>query len=385
MPKMALRCCYTQCDTDSRRAGPRTSRKMLRNSLLRAYGSSFLVATTLLTLAAAAPYLGAGDYRIGMLATYPPRLFCAIAAGLLFLRHLRHRQTAAAIAAATATALAFMAIGWGGQTLSGAGTARPSEPTSEPPRQSTAKLSREFTLVAFNIHNAVDDIDRFAEFLDREHVDFISLQEVGRYHRKKFATGLPAFSIYHADESMEFEHSKRGAFASVTGIRRGLLGKDEAVGVDTGITRYRTFATRFPVGDTELWIVNVHTTKAFWLRGGIAGVFTSANYKSRWHFQERDDLITWLERHPTDAIIAAGDFNAPHYSSNVTTLKLQSAHSEAGMGPHLSIPSRFPIWGLDHALGNKRIVFTEYRLIDTGYSDHRAQLVRFRLRPPRAS
>ena len=102
---------------------------MLRNSLLRAYESSFLVATTLLTLAAIAPYVGAGETRIGMLATYPPRLFCAIAAGLLLLRHLRNRQTVAAIAAATATALAFMAIGWGGQTFSGVSKARASAPT----------------------------------------------------------------------------------------------------------------------------------------------------------------------------------------------------------------------------------------------------------------
>ena len=132
---------------------------------------------------------------------------------------------------------------------------------------------------------------------------------------------------------------------------------------------------------TDLWIVNVHSTKAFWLHDGIVGLFKNADYKSAWHFQERDDLTRWLGQHASDAVIAAGDFNAPHYSSNVSLPDTYNAHLRAGSGPHVSIPSELPIWGLDHTLGNERIAFSDYRLIHTGYSDHRAQLVRFEILP----
>ncbi len=350
---------------------------MLKIYALRLYEGLFLAATIGLAVGALAPYLGAGHIRAGMLFTYPPRIFVSIAAAMLLLRQLRRGQRRLAAVSALAAVLAFSQIGWGGRTLS----ARVATAASGT-RASSAKLTREYTLLAFNIHNAVGRLDEFSQFLEKERVDFMSLQEVPEHSRKRFVDALTNYAIFHGDESLEFEHDDWGPFASITGIRRELLAENDAVAVDTAITQYRTFATEFRVHDTDLWIVNVHTTKAFWLHDDLSGIFSRAGYKSAWHFGERDDLANWIDAHPGDAVIAAGDFNAPHYSTNVALDGLHNAHLDIGRGPHLSIPARFPIWGLDHTLGTERIVFTEYRLIDTGLSDHRAQLVRFRIVAP---
>jgi endonuclease/exonuclease/phosphatase (EEP) superfamily protein YafD len=137
--------------------------------------------------------------------------------------------------------------------------------------------------------------------------------------RSKYVEGLPAFAIHHEDESANFEHDD------------------------------------------------------------FSEIIKRADYKSAWHFAERDDLTSSIRAHRSSAIVVGVDFNAPRYSTNVAIDGIHNAHLDAGSGAHLSIPARFPIWGLDHTIGNDRIIFTDYRLIDTGFSDHRAQLVRFRV------
>ena len=160
--------------------------------------------------------------------------------------------------------------------------------------------------------------------------------------------------------------------------------------IETAITGYRTFALRLPIQNSSdattesdvsgIWLVNVHTTKAFWAADGLSGLRDKADMKSAWHVKERDLLETWLARHRDEPVILGGDFNAPWNSHNLRINGLDNAHLASGAGPHLTFPRAYPIWGLDYVLGTAPIEFLSYRLLDTGYSDHCAQIGRFRIR-----
>jgi endonuclease/exonuclease/phosphatase (EEP) superfamily protein YafD len=98
------------------------------------------------------------------------------------------------------------------------------------------------------------------------------------------------------------------------------------------------------------------------------------------HQHEGELLAKWLPRHDDLPVIVAGDFNAPRQSSNLRLPGMTLAYSVAGSGPHLTFPTFFPVAGIDHTLGNRHVVFHSYTAFDAGFSDHKAQLVRFSIR-----
>jgi len=324
---------------------------------------------------AAAPLFHADRMREGMLLTYPPRYVClalAIAASSVLAACGRRKRAWIAMGCCGLLGVQF---GWGPASLG-------------------AAVDEEdgFTVLAFNVHDETQRVNDLAELCREEQVDFLLLQEVRPENRKTFLNGLAEFEFFHADESQSFEHSDHGPFSSLIGIHRSLLEspRADAVQIETAITGYRTFALRLPLQQSHdattetdvegLWLVNVHTTKSFWSADGLNGLFNKAEMKSVWHVSERDRLENWLASHRDEPVILDGDFNAPWNSHNLRINGLDNAHLASGAGPHLTFPRAYPIWGLDHVLGTAPIEFLSYRLKDTGFSDHCAQIGRFRIR-----
>jgi endonuclease/exonuclease/phosphatase (EEP) superfamily protein YafD len=232
-------------------------------------------------------------------------------------------------------------------------------------------------LLSFNVHNQPATAETTAAIARRERVDILTLQEVRLHNRKLFVEALPEFAFFWPDPAKLPTRRSTGVFASMIGLRRESFQRLDDVEVLTGITGYRTFAVRATTTDRPIWIVNVHATKPFWLEDGLAVFVTDAPAKARWHQTEALALSHWLHERRDSPTIVAGDFNAPPYANVIRVQGLQSAHRQVGSGLQLTFPASFPVWGIDHVLGNRLISFDDYRLLAGGPSDHLAQLARF--------
>jgi endonuclease/exonuclease/phosphatase (EEP) superfamily protein YafD len=318
-----------------------------------------------LAASAIAPCLHLDRWPAAILLTYPPRLPYAAAALALTIVCFRRRQRVAAIVGAVTTLVLIGTAGWGGATLQAA-------------RPAAAHTDGEIGLVAFNVHNQVAAAELLRKLVEREHADIVSLQEVRINNRKHFVEALPEFDFFWAERSPSFNPRSTGVFASMIAVRRERI-DPAAVEVASGITSYRTFAVRVAIDEQPLWIVGVHATKPFWLEEGLFALVTTAPGTARWHHEERDRLLKWIATHNDAPVVVAGDFNAPPYSHNMRLEGLHDAHRDAGRGPHLTFPAALPVWGIDHVLGNARVQFSDYRLLEAGPSDHRPQYARFRV------
>jgi len=317
-----------------------------------------------LAASAVAPWLHLDRWPAAMLLTYPPRLPYAAAALVLTILSRRRRQRGMAIVGSLTTLVLLATAGWGGATL-------------QPARPAVAHTDGELGLLAFNVHNQVAAAALLRELVDREHADIVSLQEVRVNNRKYFVAALPEFEFFWAERSPSFNPRSTGVFASMIAIRRERIDRTAAVEVASGITGYRTFAVRVRIDEQPLWIVGVHATKPFWTEEGLWVLATTAPGTARWHYEERDRLLKWIAVHADAPVVLAGDFNAPLYSHNMRLTGLHDAHLDVGHGPHLTFPAVFPVWGIDHVLGDARVQFSDYRILEAGPSDHRAQFASF--------
>ncbi|MEM7233566.1 MAG: endonuclease/exonuclease/phosphatase family protein [Planctomycetota bacterium] len=312
-----------------------------------------------LTLCAIARFAPLDDVRAAMFLTYPPRLILGalgVCLSLSFL--LRRKRLRAGFATVVAVAL-FSQLSWGGGV--------------QPPP------TDHLVVLAFNAHDATERVGELAELCETYQIDVLLLQEVKEDSRAAFIEGLPDYEFVWGDEKEKVEYSAYRPISSITGFRRSrLTSKPE---VKTGITGYRTFAAEAALGGEPIWFVNVHTTKSFWLQGGVSETFSKTADKAARHAKERDSLEAWIEANASDQpVLVGGDFNAPAGTYNLRFPKLTSAHRAAGSGAHLTFPRSFPVWGIDHVLGSENIEFFAYQAVDAGFSDHYAQLAWFRLR-----
>lgn len=314
-----------------------------------------------------APVLSLDTWRLGMFLTYPPRILLLPFALLCTLYFIWVKAGSRFFLSLTAILLLVFQAGF-----------NPFSRQTEHPKA--------FTLLSFNIHNARSDIDDLKKLCLEKNVDFLSLQEANPISRKLFISKLDDYQFFWADESKNFRYAKSGAFDSLIGIKKALLEQSSvAVGdveVETGITQYRTFSARIPLQDHEFYLINVHTTKPLWLRDSLYEMLVNMDSKSARHVGEMDDLRQWIQNKQKQhglPIIIAGDFNAPYYSHNLKFPGFNNAHQAAGKGLHLTFPAAFPIFGLDHIFATQQIKLLSYQTLKTRYSDHYAQLLRFRL------
>jgi endonuclease/exonuclease/phosphatase (EEP) superfamily protein YafD len=314
-----------------------------------------------LFLSAVAPLVEADRLSIAMLLTYPPRMLLLMLCLALAVFYLLRRRWAGAMLSVGIALMVAANLEWG------AGAEMPAEQAGD-----------EFRLLAFNVHDRIDRAPELADFARRRGLDFLVLQEVKPDSFIDFESALSDYRLYTGDRSKRFEHDDWGPFSSVIGVHRRFQGR---VVVDTAITGYRTFAASIELDGVRLQLVNVHTTKAFWTGGAWYEPLTRMGYKARWHRGEIERLNAWIARHSKEPIIAAGDFNAPHGAVGTRLPALRSAHAVSGSALNLSFPRKLPIWDIDHSLGNDRVEFLGYTSEDMGYSDHRAQFVRFRINP----
>lgn len=233
--------------------------------------------------------------------------------------------------------------------------------------------------ISFNIHNSVKGLSKFKNFCEKNDVEILILQEAKKKNRAIFTESLNNYRLFEMDENEEFEHRNYSPFSSIIGIKKSLI--ESKTCVETAITGYRTFALKLKIREQEFWIVNVHTTKAFFLdpKSGFSELIEKASYKASWHLKETELLNQWILEKGNSPILVSGDFNAPFYSSNLKLIGLQNAHFEAGNGFHLTFPRIFPIVGIDHTLGNSKIKFLDYKTVDFGFSDHKGQLFTFEI------
>jgi endonuclease/exonuclease/phosphatase (EEP) superfamily protein YafD len=322
-----------------------------------------------LAASAIAPCLHLDRWPLAMLLTYPPRLPYAAVALVLAMRCSQRRQPGAAIVGALTALVLVATVGWGGATL---------QPARAMDADAEGGFGPSLSLLAFNVHNQVAATELLRELVEREHVDIMSLQEVRVNNRKHFVEALPEFAFFWAERSPAFNPRSTGVFASMIAIRRERLDRAVVVKIASGITGYRTFAIRAQIDEQPLWIVGVHATKPFWLEEGLYELLADAPSKARWHHRERDRLLEWIAVHADAPVVLAGDFNAPLHSHNMRLAGLHDAHRDVGRGPHLTVPAAFPLWGIDHVLGDARVQFSDYRTLEGSPSDHRVQLARFR-------
>jgi endonuclease/exonuclease/phosphatase (EEP) superfamily protein YafD len=308
-------------------------------------------------LGALARYIPTNLVAVELLFVYPPALLFLLAALVGVVPGLSKQPTYRKILSLLAAFLLVASVGWRG--------AKPLPESGD-----------DFTLVAMNVDHDPDNAGPLAELCRRENAGLILLQEIRPYQQPPFLEALPEYACFRADpKQFNFD---RGQISSLTFIRKDLLDNPQDVKLKSGITCYRTFAVQATVRGRRIWLVNVHT-----------GRFDLAPH-APWrvlrqfaaHRREGEELAAWLAGHDDLPVVVAGDFNAPRQSSNLRSLPgMTLAYDVAGQGPHLTFPTWFPLVGIDHTLGNRFIEFRSYTAFNAGFSDHKAQLVRFQVRP----
>ena len=315
---------------------------------------------------AAASLLHADQFRLGMLLTYSPRIFWLAIATVLLLRYATSKRCLRSL---LIFASALLLI-W--DTPVGLGRAVDAD----------EKESAALMLLSFNTGAKADHAGSLRELSSRKGIDILCLQEVTPSQRDVYANKFPNFRFFHGDESANFEHAQRRVFSSLIGVKADLLSRGSDVEVFTGITGYRTFAIKAKMNDDRfLRIANVHTTKPFTIYYGLGKIFSNAAHKAARHRDEKKQLGEWLAKDAQTPTIIAGDFNAPANSENLRFAGMSHSHRQAGTGLHLTYPRSFPFIGIDHILGNDKIVFTSSETVDARYSDHRAQVATFQIDP----
>jgi len=322
-----------------------------------------LVAFTALLVASLSSLLRLDQFTIGMPLTYSPRLlwlFVAIFLAFCYLCLRRFKRLA--VVAVLAAVLCYDA-GWGigkRKHLDG----------------------RILTLLSFNTHYASgEDI---AKLCAEHNVDILALQEnfPSMGPRREFTKALPQYQFFTGDRDASAERKPKWYFSCITGVRRNLLEQPQTPDLETAITNYRSFALKLNLDQGPIWLVNVHTTKPVTLiRKDIKLSVKDSILKAERHRLEGDRLREWVELHQESItpMLLAGDFNAPGNTQNLRFPGFKNAQREVGRGFHLTFPGRFPIFGIDHVLGNDAIEFQSCEVLNTGFSDHRAMLVRFRM------
>jgi len=311
-----------------------------------------------LAAAAVAPGFAVDRWRPAMALTYAPRVVLAATALILATFFLLRRRPRRALTATLAAVLLAAQLGWGGGA-----------------RDVTDDA---LTVMTCNVAHETGNAERLARVVAEQDVDVLCLQEVQPPERQAFVTALPDYHFVWADEQERFEHDDFGPFSSMIGVRRSLL--SDTPDVETAITGYRTFAARVELAGKPLWVVNVHTTKPLWLEGGPVDLVARASEKAAWHTGEREQLVDWLDAHRDEAVLVAGDFNAPTGSHNLRLPGLRHAQAEVGSGWHRTFPRAFPLWALDHVLVNDGVVLESCETIDAEVGDHLAVRVGFSLR-----
>ncbi len=312
-----------------------------------------------------APWIGADRWFVGLALLYAPRVLVAAGALVLALLFWWERRRGLAGLACLGMAGLVLQLGWG----SGA-----SELASDG--------ARVLSVLSYNAHHNEHGAPIVARLVREQAVDVVCLQELQPKERAPFVAALSDFQVFVPDESLTFERSDFGPFSSLIAVRRSLLsGAETAVEVETALTGYRTFAARLPLEGGLLWVVNVHTTKPMWWRAGPLGIVLRSIDNLRMHAAEGRRLEDWVLAHAEQAVLLAGDFNAPLGAMAVKIPGTTVAHLSAGSGWHRTFPAWLPSWGLDHVLGNEHLRFHSYETLDPGTSDHLAQLARFSIRP----
>lgn len=332
--------------------------------LRRALRLVFNLAIVWLSLTALAAPLHLDRVTIGMALTYQPSFayacLCLPLGMLLFWR----RKWLRALVVVIAGTLLFATTGLGGGVKAAPDTG----------------VRR---LLAFNTAGNLAALPRLVELARSTNADFLLLQEVSAEGRKAIPEALPEYTWLQGDERLVFENPHKRVFTCFTGLRQSLLqgnvasASDAKVSVETAITGYRTHAIHARIDGKDLWLVNVHSTKAFRPDWRLLKQIIPGDNRAGDHRRESDRLSAWLDAHRGDAVVVAGDFNAPVGAHNLRLPGLTHGHDVAGSGVHRTFPAMFPLWAIDHTLGNARVRFSSYRTIDTGSSDHRAQLAEF--------
>ena len=326
--------------------------------------------------AALAPWLALDEMRWALLLTYPPRLLLAGAALL------------GALVAAWVLRQRAGALLWGLAALLAVGQLNAPWPwrAQQPLAQLDDAARPRLEILSFNTAHLPGAVQGFAQWLARSPAgpwpDVLLLQEVDPSERPALTRYLgDRYEFVVADTRARFAHDNWGPFSNLIALRR-----DRAFQVLArypAITEYRSFAvTLSGPGLPVFHLVNVHTTKVFWSHDGLRGALVKADMKSAWHVRERTQLAAWLAPRMGEPVIVSGDFNAPAASQGVRLQGFVSAQQVAGTGLGLSWHARLPLWDIDHTLGNAAVRFLDYRLLDTPFSDHRAQRFSVSLPPP---
>jgi endonuclease/exonuclease/phosphatase (EEP) superfamily protein YafD len=290
---------------------------------------------------------------------YPPPLGLAALCVPLAVFFARRKQTLRLTGCILSALGLFLSLGWEGSA--------------------PANGAAEFALLSVNCHDETAGAAALAQRCEAERVDFVLLQELDDENWPPFVEALAAYQFFWGDRS-KFAFDV-GQVTCLTGVKKAMLGEPPDVLVETGITGFRTFATRIGIQSRRLWLVNVHGPRPFYPSKHFRGLL-GANADHSAHRQERDRLTEWLIRHQELPVVAAGDFNAPRKASNVRLPGMTLAYEAAGSGLHLTFPTYCPLVGIDHILGNQHVAFHSYATFYAGFSDHKAQLVRFSLRKP---
>ena len=327
------------------------------------HATDFLVFATLI-VASLSSLLRLDEFAIGMPLTYSPRmLWLLVAVVLAFCYLCLRRFKRLTIVAILAMLLCYDAT-WGIAKR----------------RQFDGPL---LTLLSFNTHYANgEDIAKLCAIHD---VDILCLQETSPSMgpRREFIGALPEYQFFTGDRDAKRDANAKWYFTCITGVRQSLLEQPRSTEVDTAITKFRSFAVKVNLNQGPLWLINVHTTKPVTLRRkDIKLSLKDTLIKAERHRSEYELLRKWLDVHeePTIPMLVAGDFNAPGNTQNLRFPDLKNAQREAGRGFLLTFPARFPVFGIDHVLGNESIEFQSCEVLNTGLSDHRAMLVRFKLK-----
>ena len=308
-------------------------------------------------------------FRIGMLLTYPPRIFWMLIAALLLLNCLIFKRFYR-----IGLILLFTCMLVWDTPLGSIGVGFTNRTTDK---------AAEITLLSFNVGNSVDNTQQLAKLCLEREVDLLSLQEVSPQNRNAFFDALPEYHFFYGDDAIDFEHAEPWVFSSVIGIRKSLLDDDQPVELFTGITGYRTFAIKAKLDSGQaLRIVNVHTTKPVTIYYGVEKLLSNAATKAARHRGEKQKLTEWLDADTNTPTIIAGDFNAPANSFNLRFPNTVHSHRKSGSGLHLTFPRSYPAIGIDHIIATKQFVFTSCDIVDAGFSDHCAQVATFFFRSP---